>query len=72
MCPDCFLYTLGCFLWDIDLTTHILGEFARGLVVFGAAGYIGLLWTPGTLTLDFLAYLGQMAKFHDSYLGSYC
>ena len=41
--PNCFLHAIGCFSWGIDLAMHVLGEFARGLVVSVAAAYIRLL-----------------------------
>ena len=37
---------------------HVLGEFARGLVVIGATAHIRLLCPPGTI----LQYLGLLRK----------
>ena len=41
--PDYLLHAVGCFLYGMDLTRHVLGEFARELVVFGATAHIRLL-----------------------------
>ena len=41
---------------------HILGEFARGLVVSGAAVCIRLLWPSGTLCHNILTCLNQITK----------
>ena len=41
--PDSLLYAVGCSFWGIDLAMDVLGEFAKGLVVSGAAAYITLV-----------------------------
>ena len=50
---------------------HILGQFSRGLVVFGAAVHITQFRPPGTLCHDILASLGHIAYFRDSCPGCY-
>ena len=40
---------------------YILGKYSMGLMVFGAAVWIRLLWPLGILNLDILACLGHMA-----------
>ena len=42
-CADCLLYDVGCFLWGIRLTIHVLGKYAGGLVVFGTAEHSRIL-----------------------------
>ena len=29
LCPDCFLHAIGCFLWGMDLSMHLLAKYAR-------------------------------------------
>ena len=41
--PDCFLLAVRCSSKCMDLAMHILGGFAKGLVVSGAAACIRLL-----------------------------
>ena len=40
--PNCLIDTVGCFSWGIDLYINVSGEFAKGLVVSGAAACITL------------------------------
>ena len=46
----------------MDLASHVLAEFAKGLVVFRAAASPRLLWPPKTLSLYIFTCLGHTAK----------
>ena len=41
--PNCFLNTVGCSSWDIELAMNVLGEFTRGLVLSEATACITLI-----------------------------
>ena len=40
--PDCLLPAVGCSSRGMDLDTHVLGNFIRGLVIFRASECIRL------------------------------
>ena len=56
---------MGCSLWGMDLVSHVLGKFTKGLMVFGTIQCIRLLGSPRTLCLNISAGSGQMAKLGD-------
>ena len=66
--PECLLYALACFVWGMDLVMYVLGKYAMGLMVTGAAACIRLLWPPETLQLKILACLGHMAELVATWL----
>ena len=59
---DCFLYAVVYSLRGINLAMHVLGDFSKGLVVFGAIACIRLLWPSQTLCCNSLFCLCQLAK----------
>ena len=55
----------------MDLLSHVLGKFTKGLMVFGTTECIRILESPGILCLSILGGLDQMAKLGDSWPGCY-
>ena len=62
---DCLLYIFGCFLWSINLSIYVSGEYIKVLVVFSTMVNITQLLPPRTLCNDNLACLGHMAELGD-------
>ena len=62
---------MGWSSWGMDLVSLVLGKFAKGLMVFGAAEYIRLLESPGTHFLNILAGSGRMVKLGNLRPGFY-
>ena len=57
------------FFVGYRLAIHVLREYARGLVVFGAAACSRLLISPGILKHAVLACLGLMVELGDLWMG---